>query len=182
MTDAQRLALLRSALDEAGALLVDQELEANPDLGYEEYWARLDLEFGAEDKEVLRRKLHRLKMAHAGKPTEKSWRELYAQMMTLGGQLGDVSDAELSRLLMNAIPRDPWRRKLAMEEDKRTERGTLVLDGLPIDVATEEVENMVLAETGLRPLAVRRGRPRPHDRRRRSCVPIPVASPAFFPP
>ena len=35
VTDTQRLALLRSSLDEAGALLIDQVLEANPDVSYE---------------------------------------------------------------------------------------------------------------------------------------------------
>ena len=156
ITDAQRLALLRSALDEAGTLLLDQELEGNPDLGYEEYWARLDLEFGAEDREVIRRKLHRVKLAHAGRVSEKSWREMYAQMTTLALQLGDISDTDLGRLLTNALPSHPWRRKLAQEEDKKTERGALMLDGLPEDVTNGEVEDMIQEETGTRPIHVRR--------------------------
>jgi hypothetical protein len=122
ITDAQRLALLRGALDEAGALLIDQELEANPDLGYEEYWAKLDLEFGAEDREVLRRKLHRVKLAHMGKVTEKTWRDLYAQMSTLAFQLGDISDVESSSA---HYPRTPgagnWpRRKTAKPSGARS--------------------------------------------------------------
>ena len=92
ITDAQRLALLRGAMDEAGSLFLEQEMEANPDLAYEAYWATLDLSFGAEDKEALRRKMRRLKLAHAGKVTEKAWRDLYAQMVTLATQIGDVGD------------------------------------------------------------------------------------------
>lgn len=174
ITDAQRIALLRGALDEAGALLIDQELEANPELGYEEYWAKLDLEFGAEDRDVLRRRLHKVKLAHAGRVTEKTWRDLFAQMSTLAVQLGDISDAELGRLLVNALPSHPWRRKLAQEEDRKTERGTLVLDGIPDDVTPAELEDMVLAETGTQPVSVRRAGKRlkvtPQDDEHRSAI------------
>jgi hypothetical protein len=91
-----------------------------------------------------------------GKVTEKTWRDLYAQMSTLAFQLGDISDVELGRLLVSALPTKPWRRKLAQDEDRKTERGTLVFDGLPEDATAAEVENMVLVETGSRPKSVRR--------------------------
>jgi hypothetical protein len=156
ITDSQRLALLRSALDDAGAMHIDQEIEENPDLGYDAYWAKLDLEFGAEDKEVLRRKLQNIKAAHHGKLSEKTWRDLYAQMSTLALQVGDITDTELGRMLINAIPTYPWKRKIAQEEDKKTERGTIVLEGLPSDVSPTEVEAMITMETGSKPHSVRR--------------------------
>ena len=125
-------------------------------MGYEAYWAKLDLEFGAEDREALRRKLHRVRLTHAGRVSEKTWRDLFAQMSTLAKQLGDISEAELWRLLVNAIPSHPWRRKLAQEEDRKTEKGTIVLDWLPGDVSVTEVSEMMEAETGTNPAAVRR--------------------------
>ena len=156
ITDAQRLALLRSALDNAGQLLLDQEVEANPETGYEEYWAKVDLEGGAEDKEVLRRKMLRLRVQHAGKVSEKAWREFFAELTTLAAQIGDVSERELGRIAAQALPAHPWRRNLAKEEDRKKEVGTLLLEGLPRDITTAEVTAMVKEETGQAPAVVKK--------------------------
>ena len=156
ISDHQRLALLRSALDEAGQLMLEQAMEAAPDQTYEAYWANVDLESGAEDKEVLRRKLARLRVSHSGRLSEKACREFYAQASTLAMQIGDISDRELGCILTQAIPAHPFRRQLAQEEDRRKENGALLLDGLPEDFLPAEVEAMVFEETGARPISVKR--------------------------
>ena len=150
------MALLRNAMNESAALLIDQELESNPDVEYETYWASLDLEFGAEDKEVQRRRLKRLRLNTRGKVTEKEWRDYFVAVTTLAAQVGEVSDAELGRMMMDAVPVNPWRRKLATEEDKKNDAGNLILEGIPAEVTEADLGEMIFAETTAQPKFVRK--------------------------
>jgi len=118
ITNRQRLALLRHWLDPATADILDNELQVDPELSYDMYWARLDLSFGAEDKEGLRRQLKSVRLATQGKVQEKEWREYAARVICLARQLGDVSDIEVGRLMLDKLPAHPWRRKLAEEAEK----------------------------------------------------------------
>jgi hypothetical protein len=156
ISNRQRLALLRHWVDPATAETLDDELHRDPDMSYDMYWARLDLSFGAEDKEGLRRQLRALRLNHKGKVQEKEWREFAARALCLARQLGDVSETEIGRIMMDGLPVHPWRRKLAEEAEKRAHHGILVLDGLPMDATEEELDNLITLETGKKPFRVRR--------------------------
>lgn len=156
LSSRQRLTLLRHFLDAATAETLEAELEQNSDLQYDRYWARLDLSFGGDDKEALRRQLRQHKLSTRGKLTEKDWREFAVRAQTLAAQIGDVSPVELGRHMTDALPPQPWRRKLAEEAEKRSHQGTLSVEGLPMDVTAMEMAQMVLAETGQAVAAVRR--------------------------
>ena len=75
LTGRQKLTLLRHWLDQASADDLDTELQVSPDVSFDSYWARLDLSFGAEDQEALRRQLRSLQLNTRGKLTEREWRE-----------------------------------------------------------------------------------------------------------
>ena len=143
-------------MDPATAETLDDELQRDPDMSYDMYWARLDLSFGAEDKEGLRRQLRALRLQHKGKVQEKEWREFSARALCLARQLGDVSETEIGRSMMDGLPVHPWKRTLAEEAEKRAHHGVLVLDGMPMDATEDELENLILLETGKRPIRVRR--------------------------
>lgn len=152
----QRLTLLIRWMDEPSALLLQEELERDPTLSYDKVWARLDLSFGAAGKEQLRRQLKAVKLQTRGKVVEKEWSEVFARITTIAGQLGDVSEAETARLLLDTLPPNPWRRKLAEEEEKKQLRGGLAVEGMPQDTTSEELMLLMEEETGARPKTVRR--------------------------
>jgi hypothetical protein len=154
ITNAQRLALLRSALDDAGVMLLDARLEVHPEETYEEYFAGIDLDLGGEDKAALRKKMARLTLPQATRLTEKAWRDYWAKLSTLAAQVG-ADDEEVGRLGVEALPQS-FQRRVATEEDKRADSQAVLLEGIPTDVTVEEVEAMVVAETQRRPRAVRR--------------------------
>jgi hypothetical protein len=154
MGDGQRLALLRGALDEASAMVVDSRVEAQPEESYDNIFAALDLDFGGEDKAALRRKMTSLRLPPSGKLTEKAWREYWAKLSQLATQVG-ATEEEVGRLTVEALPTQ-YQRRLATEEDKRMDVMAVHLEGLPGDVTVEEVATMVEAETGRRPKAVRK--------------------------
>jgi hypothetical protein len=156
MTNRQKLSLLRHWLDEATAELLDVEMQSQPGLLYEAYWARLDLSFGAEDKEVLRRKLRETRLVNRGKVEEKNWRDFESKLFRLSRQLGDVSEVELGRLMMDALPPHPYRRKLAEEEDKKCQARRLVLSGVPPGMSIGQLEALIEVETGRRAAEVLR--------------------------
>jgi hypothetical protein len=154
LTDRQRLSLLRHWVDNATAEQIEEEMIGNPALSYEGFWASLDLSFGAENKESLRRKMKGTKISTRGRLTEQQWREYFSTTTSLARQLRDVSEQELCRLLIDGLPTHPWRRKLAEEEEKKIQHGVLVVEGLPEDVRPFEVEDMLEEETGLKPTLV----------------------------
>ena len=154
LTSRQRLTLLRHWLDAATGETLEQELTDNPDVQYEAYWARLDLSFGAEDKETLRRQLKNIRLTTSGKVQEKEWREFAARTICLARQLGDVSDVEIGRLMLEKLPAHPWRRKLAEEAERRSNQGVLVMEGWPSNATVDEVEQLILVESGQRPVRV----------------------------
>ena len=156
MTGRQKLSLLRHWLDDATAELLDFEMSSRPGLVYEAYWAKLDLSFGAEDKEVLRRRLRTTRLVNRGKLEEKPWREFESKLLRLSRQLGDVSDVELGRLMMDALPPQPWRRKLAEEAEKKTQARRLVVAGVPEAMTPQQLETLIEVETGRRATAVYR--------------------------
>ena len=156
ITNRQRLTMLRHWLDPSGAELLDHELQTAPDTEYESYWARIDLSYGAEDKESLRRQLKSQRLQTRGKVTERDWRDYATKVILLARQLGDIGDLEVGRLLSEGLPSHPWRRKLAEEAEKRSHHGTLVIDGLPSDVSEAEVVEMIRVETTRQPLRVSR--------------------------
>jgi peptidoglycan hydrolase-like protein with peptidoglycan-binding domain len=133
VSDRQKLALFRSALDEAGALLLDRQMEMQGDVDYESYFAEVDLDYGGEDKEAIRKKMKKLKLPTTGKVTEKEWRQLYASMTIMAAQVG-TPDVEVGRLLVDALPLHPWRRKVAQEEDHQVDHRAVLVGGLPADV------------------------------------------------
>ena len=156
ISDSQRIALLRNLVDEATAMWLDHQVEkAAPVVDFEALWAQVDLDFGADDREALRRKLRQLRLVTRGKLTEKAWREYYNNLRLLADQIGDVTEEELGRQMQEDI-NAPWKKKLAIEEDKLVDHESVVLEGLPEDVKEEEVTEMVEAETGTRPRVVRR--------------------------
>jgi hypothetical protein len=77
----QKLALLRNWVDQASAEMLDDEQQRNPELSYDVY--RLDLSFGAEDKEGMRRQLRSLRLKTQGKVDEQQWREFAAKAICL---------------------------------------------------------------------------------------------------
>jgi hypothetical protein len=153
ITSAQRLAMFRAALDEATVLMLDEEIETKGEVEYAVLFAEVDLANGGEDKEVLRRRMRKLKLVTNGKLTEKSWREYYAQMASMARQVG-MEEEELGKLLVEAMPLHPWRRKVAQEEDKRVDHRSIVLEGLPMDTTVEEVKEMIKQETTVAPASV----------------------------
>ena len=151
ISDNQRVALLRNLVDDATAMWLDHQVEKSaPVVDFEALWAQVDLDFGADDREALRRKLRTLRLVSRGKLTEKQWREYYNSLRMLADQIGDVSEHELGRQITEDIPH-PYKRKLATEEDKKVNHDSVVLEGLPEDVTKEEVMVMVQAETGTAP-------------------------------
>jgi hypothetical protein len=150
ITGRQKLSLLRYWLEEPTAELLDFEMSSQPGLLYEAYWAKLDLSFGAEDKEALRRRLRGTKLVNRGKVEEKAWRDFESKLLRLSRQLGDVSDVELGRLMVDALPVHPWRRKLAEEVEKKTQARRLVLTGVPPGMTLSQVETLIQLETGRR--------------------------------
>ena len=154
LSSRQTLSMLRHWLDDATAALLDYEMDAEPGLLYEVYWAKLDLSFGAEDKEVLRRTLKSTRLNSRGKLDERSWREFESKLLRLARQLGDVTEVEIGRLMVDALPPQPWRRKLAEEADKKTHAKRLVLSGVPKSMNEHQVALLVEAETGRRPVDV----------------------------
>ena len=106
-------------LDEPSALILQEELERDPSLTYDRYWAKKDLSFGAAGKDQLRRQLRSVRLQTKGKLAERDWSEVYSKITIIAAQLGDVSESEVARLLMDTLPPNPWRRKLEEDEDKR---------------------------------------------------------------
>ena len=156
LTGRQKLSLLRHFLDSASAESLDDEMQRSPDLDYAKFWSRLDLSFGAEDREGLRRQLRNLKLNTRGKLQEREWREFATRALVLSRQLGDVTDVEVGRLLTDALPPQPWRRKLAEEAERRSAAGVLVIEGMPEDVTEAEMDMMIQQETGQRPQRVKK--------------------------
>jgi hypothetical protein len=151
ITNRQRLTLLRNWLDLPSAELLDEELQRQPDLDYELVWARLDLGFGGDDREALRRQLRSLRLNTRGKLTEREWREFAMRGMTLSKQIGNISDTELGRIFFEQLPAHPWRRKLVEEVEKRQHHSVLVMEGFPSGTQVGEVEGLVTMETGAAP-------------------------------
>jgi hypothetical protein len=156
MSNRQKLSLLRHWLDEATAELLDVEMQSQPGLLYEAYWARLDLSFGAEDKEVLRRTLRNTRLVNRGKLEEKNWRDFESKLFRLSRQLGDVTEVELGRLMIDALPPQPFRRKLAEEAEKKSQARRLVLSGVPDGMSAGQLEALITLETGRRATEVLR--------------------------
>lgn len=154
MTGRQKLTVLRHWLDSASAEYLDSELQADPELQYDAYWARLDLSFGAEDKEGIRRQLKQLKLQTRGRVTEQEWRAFAARLTLLARQLNDISDIEVGRLMQDALPTHPWRRKLAEEAEKKSHAGVLVMEGVPTGTTAAEIEQLIQLEAGVKPQRV----------------------------
>ena len=154
LTGRQRLAILRHWLDSATADLLEEDLQRDPDMPYDKYWARLDLSFGADDKEALRRQLRSLRLQTRGKLTEKDWRDYASRATLLSNQIGDITAADLGRMMMENLPPHPWRRKLHEEAERRQQAGVLVMEGFPSGTSAGEVEALVMMETNLKPLRV----------------------------
>ena len=155
VSNRQKLTLLMRWLDEPSALILQEELERDPSLTYDRYWAKMDLSFGAAGKDQLRRQLRSVRLQTKGKLAERDWSEVYSKITTIAAQLGDVSESEVARLLMDTLPPNPWRRKLAEKEDKRQLRGGLAVEGMPRDTTEEEMAQLLEEETGGRPRSVR---------------------------
>jgi hypothetical protein len=175
MTEAQRIALLRNNVDAATSMVLDAEVEANPEITYDVIWARLDLELGGEDREQLRRKFRALRLQTRGKLAEREWREYYATLRGLAIQLGDIPEVELGRQMVEALGHG-WQRRIAQEEDKRRDHAAVVLEGLPEDISSEEVVEMVTVETGVRPRGVqvrdKKVRVTPEDETHREAIKV----------
>ena len=55
---------------------LDHQVEKSaPVVDFEALWAQVDLDFGADDREALRRKLRTLRLVSRGNLTENKWRE-----------------------------------------------------------------------------------------------------------
>ena len=67
-------------LDEISALILQEELERDPSLTYDQYWAKMDLSFGASGKDQLRRQLRSVRLQTKGKLAERDWSEVYSKI------------------------------------------------------------------------------------------------------
>ena len=155
ITNRQRLNLLKHWLDEASAANMEAELETNPELQYELYWARLDLGFGGQDGETLRRQMRATRLTTRGKLSEREWRDYATRVSTLARQIGDVTEVEIGRKYIEDLPAHPWRRKIIEQQEKnQSQSGALVLKGFPQGTTAGDVEALVTMETGIAPLKV----------------------------
>ena len=153
-SNRQHLTVLRHWLDEATADSLDAEMERDENLQYERYWARLDLSFGGDDRDALRRQLRATRLQHRGRLTEKEWRDFAQRALTLSRQIGDVTDIELGRMYVDNLPPHPWRRKIIEETEKRQQNNALLMGGFPAGTTEQDVALLVEMETHSRPLNV----------------------------
>lgn len=125
----------------------------DPDIGYEEFLATLDLEFGSDNVANLRAKWYNLRLRHQGTLKFGDWRTFSHQFLKLMVMVGDASEEEAERLLLKALPIE-WRKKVEVEVDKRNRDGVLVIEGLPASLDAAKVNAFVMVETGKQPKTV----------------------------
>ena len=58
-------------------------------------------------------------------------------------RVGDISEQELGRMMVDLIPAAPWQKKLIEEDDKKRQGLALIIKGLPQAATSEDVSAMV---------------------------------------
>ena len=150
LTDQRKVKLLEEFVDEATAIRLREEVDSKVAVDYETVWHELDLSFGAANREVLRQQLRSTRLQHRGKLTEAQWRAFYIRVTSLAAQVPDVTESEVVRIIMEQLPRQPWRRKIWEETEKKKVAFGLLVEGLPQDTTEEDVQELVESETGKR--------------------------------
>ena len=156
VTGMQILTLFKGVLDEASLDKLEAEQIADPDVGYDEFFALVDLEFGGDNVANLRSKWYGLRLKHQGSVRISDWRRFSALFFKLMAMVGDATEEEAERLLLRALPVE-WRRKVEVEVDKRNNDGLLILEGLPSHLTKAQVQAFVTVETGVAPKTVESG-------------------------
>lgn len=155
ITSRQCLSLLRHYLDPATADELDAELIKNPLLDFEDFWVKIDLEFGGDSGESKRAQWTSLRLRHDGSLKWKDWRTFSQKFFKFMRMVPDAQEDEASRLMWACIPIE-WRTRILGEAEKKSGDKNLVLEGLPPTLTEAQVADFVTAETGTRPTLVRK--------------------------
>jgi hypothetical protein len=148
ITDTQMLTIFKGLLDDASVHKLEAEQMVDPDVGYEEFLATLDLEFGGDNVAGLRAKWYGLRLRHQGSVRLSDWRSFSSLFHKLRVMVGDATEEEAERLLLRALPVE-WRKKVEIEVDKRNREGTL-----PTSLDERQVVAFLAVETGHSPKSI----------------------------
>ena len=174
ISDAQMLTIFKGLLDDASVNKLETEQMEDPDVGYEEFLATLDLEFGGDNVSSLRSKWYGLKLRHQGRLRISDWRNFYAQFGKIRRMVGDATEEEAERLLVKALP-DEWTRKVEEEVERRNREGALLIEGLPVSLDANQVLAFLTMETAkapksIEPVAPGKWKVRCHDEAHRAAT------------
>ena len=153
ITDAQVLTIFKGLLDEASVNKLEAEQMVDPDVGYDEFVATLDLEFGGENASNLRSKWYGLRLHHKGAVRLSDWRTFSSQFIKLMVMLGDPNEEEAERLFLRGVPVE-WKKKVEDEVEKRNREGILILEGLPATLDKTQVVAFLFRETSRAPKSI----------------------------
>ena len=126
----------------------------NPTEDFASLWHQLDLSFGATGQDQLRQQLKALRLVTQGRLTESEWTRYYGRVVEYASYLPDMGSAEVARILTEAIPVEPLRRRLAEEALRKVSTTGLTVDGLPDAATVGDVVDLVVEETQRNPLKV----------------------------
>ena len=155
LTARQTLSLLKHYLDSATADELDAELFKNPHLEYEDFWVKVDLEFGGDSGESKRAQWTTLRLKHDGRLKLRDWRNFSQKFLKLMKMVPDAQEDEAARLMWRAVPME-FKTRIAADADKKNRDKVLVMEGLPVSLTEAQVSEFLLVETGTRPSSVRK--------------------------
>lgn len=153
ITDAQTLTILKGLLDDASVHRLEAEQILDPELGYDQFLASLDLEFGGDSVANLRTRWYGHKLTHRGSVRLSDWRSFSHLFKKLMIMVEDSTEEEAGRLMIDALPVE-YQLKLEEEVQKRNRAGLLILEGLPSSLDEKQVTAFINIETGHAPKSI----------------------------
>lgn len=122
--DMLLLQYLKHALDQADKLFLENSLELNPRLTFNEFWSMLQHEYDKDSQAQLRLAWESVRLP-TGPLTLEKWSVFYREYQLRRDRVEERTPQEEYKLLMRSLPLE-WQKKVLREEAKLAENKFLV--------------------------------------------------------